>query len=148
MWRRSPESVSDAVQNLFECIHGLQMHCATATVVFVIGHVAPRQSKLPGCARAYFPSLTHQKGRGSRGGRAHLTVPRRRCCTSNMDWMTRAGPTAFRMKPSAKAKVGGMPKMGMAMPPSKKASQMPGTSSSRTAAPPTRRKICAAALVT
>ena len=56
--------------------------------------------------------------------------------------MTKAGPTAFSMKPNAKAKVAGMPKMAMASPPSKNASQMPGTNKSLVAAQPTRLKIC------
>ena len=61
-----------------------------------------------------------------------------------MHWMTRAGPTAFRMKPVAKAKVAGMPNNLMARPPSKKASMMPGTSSSLVATQPTLLKICVA----
>jgi hypothetical protein len=69
-------------------------------------------------------------------------MPRRICCTSNMHWMTRAGPTALRMNPTAKAKVAGMPKMATASPPSKKASSTPGIRSRRTAAGPTRLKIC------
>lgn len=58
-----------------------------------------------------------------------------------MHWMTSAGPTAFKIKPNANAKVAGMLKMATASPPSKKASQMPGTRSRRVAAQPTRLKI-------
>jgi hypothetical protein len=59
-----------------------------------------------------------------------------------MHWMTSAGPTAFRMKPRAKAKVAGIPNRATARPPSKKASRMPGTRSSLVATHPTFLKIC------
>ena len=42
-----------------------------------------------------------------------LTVPSRLYCMSNMHWMTRAGPTAFIIKPIAKANGAGMPKMDL-----------------------------------
>ena len=74
---------------------------------------------------------------------APFARPRRMAMTSNMSWMTSAGPTALRMKPMANANSGGMPNKATPRPPSKNASTIPGMNSSFNAGMPTRLKTYA-----
>jgi hypothetical protein len=70
-----------------------------------------------------------------------LSTPHPRFWRSNMSWMMMAGPTAFRINPSARASIQGIPKTAWATDPEIRASAMPGMRRRRVAAGPARRKV-------